>query len=268
MDMDPNVDIEQLVLALLQKRERDYMTVKQIVAGLPSAPRKRLGLTTSQSTAALLGKLTPHLGQGLQVYKGSRSSYIGRNLSPEDLILRRIEQKSGISSKQLGTQLPMAKKPYITALNTLLNAGAVVCTLRENHTPCLMLADTHNLFLETPSVAPEDVGSAVKDAYDGPEDVGSAIKDAYDAPEDTRTAFKDAYDRVGQGRDFVRIHRLRDALGWSHERFDQVLIDLMADYTVELHGGDPSLLTVADLHDSYTDPHGTLYITLSWRGRP
>jgi hypothetical protein len=252
--MDTNVDIEQLVLALLQKRERDYMTVKQIVAGLPSAPRKRLGLTTSQSTAALLGKLTPYLGQGLQVYKGGRSSYIGRNLSPEDLILRRIEQKSGISSKQLGAQLPMAKKPYITVLNTLLNAGAVVCTLRENHTPCLMLADTHHSFLETPSVAPEDVGLAVQDAYD--------------APEDTRTAFKDAYDRVGQGRDFVRIHRLRDALGWPHERFDQVLIDLMADYTVELHGGDPSLLTVADLHDSYTDPHGTLYITLSWRGRP
>jgi hypothetical protein len=254
MDMDPNVDIEQLVLALLQKRERDYMTVKQIVAGLPSAPRKRLGLTTSQSTAALLGKLTPHLGQGLKVYKGSRSSYIGRNLSPEDLILRRIEQKSGISSKQLGTQLPMAKRPYITVLNALLNAGAVVCTLRENHTPCLMLADTHHSFLETPSVAPEDVGLAVQDAYD--------------APEDTRTAFKDAYDRVGQGRDFVRIHRLRDALGWPPERFDQVLIDLMADYTVELHGGDPSLLTAADLHDSYTDPHGTLYITLSWRGRP
>jgi hypothetical protein len=48
MHMDPLVDIEQLVLALLQKRKRDYLTVKQIVAGLPSAPRKRLALSTSQ----------------------------------------------------------------------------------------------------------------------------------------------------------------------------------------------------------------------------
>lgn len=240
MHMDPLIDIEQLVLALLQKRKRDYLTVKQIVAGLPSAPRKRLALATSQSTAALLGKLAPHLGQRLQVYKGSRSSYIGRNLPSEELILRRIEQQPGVSSKQLGTQLPMAKKPYITALNALLQSGAVVCTLRENHTPCLMLADTHSPLSETPSVAPGDA----------------------------RSAFKDAYDRVGQGRDFVRIHRLRDTLGWSRERFNQVLTDLMADYTVELHGGDPSLLTAVALHDSYTDPHGTLYITLSWRGRP
>jgi len=41
----------------------------------------------------------------------------------------------------------------------------------------------------------------------------------------------------------------------------------MGDYTVELHGGDPSLLTAADLHNSYTDEHGTLFMTLSWRGR-
>ena len=254
MDTDLLVDIEQLVLALLQKRERDYLTVKQIVAGLPSAPRKRLALATSQSTAALLGKLTPYLGQRLQIYKNSRSSYIGRHLSPEDLILRRIAQKPGVSSKQLGTQLPMAKKLYLTALNTLLKSGAVVCTLRENHTPCLMPAATRFPLPEPLSVAPEDVHAA--------------FKNVDEAPEDVHAAFKNVYERVGQGRDFVRIHRLREALGWPRERFDQVLKDLMADYTVELHGGDPSLLTAADLHDSFTDAHGTLYITLSWRGRP
>ncbi len=255
MDMDPTADIEQLVLTLLQKRERDYLTVKQIVAGLPAALRKHLALTTSQSTAVQLGKLIVHLGQRLQVYKGSRSTYIGHTLSPEDLILRRIEQKPGVSSKQLGTQLPMAKKPYIVALNALLKSGAVVCTLREDHTPCLLLAATHIPLSETLSVAPGDVRMAFKDAHDV-------------APGDVRMAFKDAYDKVGQGRDFVRIHRLRDALGWSREHFDQVVLDLMADYTVELHGGDPSLLTAADLRDSFTAPHGTLYITLSWRGRP
>jgi hypothetical protein len=61
---------------------------------------------------------------------------------------------------------------------------------------------------------------------------------------------------------------LRDALKWPRERFDQVLADLWADYTVELHGGDPSRLSPADRHDSFHDAHGTLYITLSWRGRP
>ncbi len=238
MNMEPIVNTEQLVLTLLQKRDRDYLTVKQIVAGLPSAARKRLALTASQSTTALLGKLAPQLGERLQIYKGSRSSYIGYKSSPEDLILRRIQQKPGVSSKQLGTLLPMSKKPYMTALNALLKSGVIICTLRDNHTPCLMLAESPPPISEAPVIARED----------------------------TRSALKTAYDRVGQGRDFVRIHRLRDALGWARERFDQVLIEMMADYTVELHGGEPSLLTATELRNSFTDPNGTVYITLSWRG--
>lgn len=242
MDTDRLVDVEQLVLALLQKQGKDYLTVKQVVAGLPSAPRKRLGLRASQPVAALLRQLTPHLGQRLHVYKGSRSSYIGRNLSPEELIVGRIRQRPGISSKQLGTQLPLMKKPYLTALNALLKTGAVVCTLRDNHTPCLMLVGAQVPLPETTSVESVESG-------------------------DDRLAFKAVYDEVGQGSDFVRIHRLREALEWTRERFERVLMDLMGDYTVELHGGDPSLLTAADLHNSYTDEHGTLFMTLSWRGR-
>ena len=242
MNTDRIVDVEQLVLALLQKQGKDYLTVKQVVAGLPSAPRKRLGLTTSQPVAALLRQLTPHLGQRLQVYKGSRSSYIGRNLSPEELILRCIRQKPGVSSKQLGTQLPLVKKTYLAALNALLKTGAVICTLRDNHTPCLMIVDAPAPLPEPTSVEPVESG-------------------------DDRSAFQAAYDEVGRGSDFVRIHRLREALEWPRERFERVLRDLMGDYTVELHGGDPSLLTATDLRNSYTDEHGTLFITLSWRGR-
>jgi len=242
MVIDPLIDVEQLVLALLQKQGKDYLTVKQVVAGLSSAPRKRLGLTASQPVAALLRQLTPHLGPHLQVYKGSRSSYIGRNLSPEELIVGRIRQRPGISSKQLGAQLPLMKNPYLTALNALLKTGAVVCTLRDNHTPCLMIVEVQVPLPETTSVESVELG-------------------------DDRFAFKAAYDEVGQGSDFVRIHRLREALEWTRERFERVLMDLRGDYTVELHGGDPSLLTAADLHNSYTDEHGTLFMTLSWRGR-
>jgi len=240
MATDPPFDIEQQLLAVLQKQGRDYLTVKQMVAGLPSALRQQLALTINQPITAMLRKLTPYLGQRLQVYKGARSSYIGHKLPPEELILRRLRQRSGVSSKQLGTQLPMAKTPYIAALNTLLKTGTVRCTLRENHTPYLMIA-------EAPAALPETASS------------GSA---------DDRAAFKSAYDRVGQGEDFVRIHRVYDGLGWPRERFERVLIDLMTDYTIELHGGDPSRLSAAELRHSFTDAHGTLYLTLSWRGQP
>ena len=80
-------------------------------------------------------------------------------------------------------------------------------------------------------------------------------------------AFHAAYSTIGQGRSFVRIHRLRDALPWPRERFERVLRGLLADYTVELHGGDPAVMTAEELHDSFTDADGTLYIALSWRGQ-
>lgn len=78
--------------------------------------------------------------------------------------------------------------------------------------------------------------------------------------------FYAAYQTLGSGRDFVRIHRLRDALGWPREVFDRVLATLAAEYRVELHGGDPGRLSVEELDGAYRDAHGTLYLTVSWRG--
>ncbi len=70
---------------------------------------------------------------------------------------------------------------------------------------------------------------------------------------------------MGEQLDFVRIHRVREHLGWSDERFDAVLETLRADYTIELHGGDPSMLTPNQRAASYQDPSGPMFITLSWR---
>ena len=76
-------------------------------------------------------------------------------------------------------------------------------------------------------------------------------------------AFKAAYNRIGKGRGFVRIHRMRDFLKWDREKFDRVLTALLADYAVEIHRGDPSVMTEKEIRDSYTDENGTLHITLS-----
>jgi hypothetical protein len=84
------------------------------------------------------------------------------------------------------------------------------------------------------------------------------------APEPQR--FYEAYQAIGHGQDFVRLHRLREALGWPREDFDRVLETLVAAYRVELHGGDPSRLSTEELEGSYRDAYGTLYLTVSWRG--
>jgi hypothetical protein len=237
MDQPHLSDVAQDIQRILQTRGKDYLTIRQISACLSRRVRQQLNLTTRPSTADVLKKLTPWLGERLQVYHGPASVYIGQKRSPAELILQRVQQHPGISPKQLGLGLPLSKRTYITALNDLLGTGTVVCTFKENHMPMLHLS----------SHAPAQ---------------GAAQASA----EDDRLAFHAAYYAVGHGRSFVRIHRLRDALPWPRARFDRVLRVLLADYTVELHGGDPSVMTEEELRHSFTDADGTLYIAMSWRG--
>jgi len=82
--------------------------------------------------------------------------------------------------------------------------------------------------------------------------------------DDDRREFQGAYRAVGKGRDFVRIHYVRENLGWPSDDFEYVLNALSAEYTIELHGGDPSQLSREEINDSYM-MNGTLYLTFSWR---
>ena len=198
-------------------------------------------LASPRAIPPLMCSKNSHPGS-VRVYKCftvPTSIYIGQKRAPAELILQRVQQHPGMSPKQLGLGLPLSKRTYITALNDLLGAGTVVCTFKDNHMPMLHLSS------HTP------VQGTVQ-ASDG----------------DDRLVFHSAYNDVGHGRSFVRIHRLRDALPWPRERFDRVLQALVADYTVELHGGDPSVMTEEELRHSFTDADGTLYIALSWRGHP
>src|SRR5215470_15044280 len=135
-------DLEHDIMRVLQKRGKAYLTVRQIVTSLRTHVRQQLGLTKSHSTAELLKKLTPLLGASLQVYRGSRSIYIGQKLAPTELILHRVRQSPGISPKQLGLGLPLSKHSYIATLNALLETGTVVCTFKDNHMPVLHIART------------------------------------------------------------------------------------------------------------------------------
>ena len=237
MDQTHLSNVAQDIERILHKRGKDYLTVRQISASLSRCVRQQLSLTTCHATADMLKKLTPWLGESLQVYHGPTSIYIGQKRSPAELILQRVQQHPGISPKQLGLGLPLSKRHYITALNNLLSTGTVVCTFKDNLMPMLRLS----------SHAPVQ---------------GTAQA----STEDDHLVFHTAYNTVGHGRSFVRIHRLRDALAWPRARFDGVLRALLADYTVELHGGDPSVMTEEELRHSFTDADGTLYIALSWRG--
>ncbi|KPA18560.1 hypothetical protein MHK_001222 [Candidatus Magnetomorum sp. HK-1] len=89
-----------------------------------------------------------------------------------------------------------------------------------------------------------------------------------DTPESKIKAFKAAYDKIGNGRGFVRIHKIRERLKWSQKEFEKVLKDLIHDLTIEVSGGDPSIMSEKEIEDSYIDPRtGFLFITLTWWGK-
>jgi hypothetical protein len=96
------------------------------------------------------------------------------------------------------------------------------------------------------------------------EALGLVIKTSLSTPQ-ARQQWCAAYNVIGKGKGFVRLHRIREALGWPRDEFDRVLETLVAGYHVELHGGDPSRLSPAEVADSCQDAHGTLYLTVSWR---
>ena len=105
---------------------------------------------------------------------------------------------------------------------------------------------------------------AIERLLETDEPVGSQTIVSPPLPE--RDAFYQAYLAVGHGRNFVRIHRLRSSLAWSRDRFDTVLRQLAAVYVIELHEGDPSRMTAAEIEDSYQEPGGMMSLCMSWRG--
>ncbi len=238
-DGDIRFDIEQAIVDMLTRTGKSYLTVGRVRQHLPISLLRQLGLSRKSGNPQVLTALGAAVGDRLRIYKGPRALYMGLNLSDDAVVLDKLKQKPGVSSKALAGRLPMLKRDVVACLNRLIESGHVRCTFNHNYLVALWPA------------APAAIQPSA----------------AHPLPEQNLKAlFKETYDRIGKGRGFVRIHRLRDALGWPDQTFDRLLKDLMAAYAVELHGGDPSMLSETEIRQSFVDEYGTLYITLSWWG--
>ncbi len=245
------MDIEKLISDFLKKKGKDYLTVNAVKDGIGAAARRELGITDKTSASDALKKLKPYLDGELQAFSGSKSTYIGFRLSPREIILKKINEKPGVTSKSLGSGgIPMLKKEFLSNLNALLESGAVICTLGEDYSARLKVS-------ERTVEAGATTAPPARSADGSPGAVPTA---------DDRAAFKAAYNEVGKGRGFVRIHRIRETLGWPRERFDRVLAGLRANLAVALHVGDPSTLKEEEIRNSFMDESGALFITMTWKG--
>ena len=79
---------------------------------------------------------------------------------------------------------------------------------------------------------------------------------------------RSAYDRFVREYlgGYVPVFKVRRALEWPKERFDQVMRDLneRREPVVELHGGDPRNYRDDEIADSYTS-RSNLYLLMRWR---
>ncbi|MDM8518046.1 hypothetical protein QUF76_17760, partial [Desulfobacterales bacterium HSG16] len=256
---DDRPDIEKEISALLKKKDKDFLTITQVIQGISIKTLRYSGLNKKSKLKEIQKKLTPVLGRTLSFYQGARSTYIGLSMPNEQIVLNMIRKKTKISAAQLIQYLPMLKANGICAINDLLTKGVIKSAINESY----------KIFLSQSDASSKNVQVLQKNQAENQTENQAKNQTKSQIRQDTEKkdlkAFKSAYDKVGRGRNFVLIHLIREYLKWPEERFDQVLAQLAGQYRIELQGGDPSAMTQKQIAGSFTDEKGRLRITVSWR---
>lgn len=234
------MEVRESIIKVLNKAGKPFITVRRLRDSLPAKLAEELGIRKRVSSISeTVEKISPFFGDALAVFKGARTRYVGFNKSVDEMILDRLKEKSEISSRQLKNALPITNAVFIEAVNRLLRENRIGVELHPStHIPCRFLIQENR-----------EVGTSRAEGDD---------------PEKEIAAFYNAYKNAGRGRRFVRIHLLRDALGWPAEKFDRVLEQLAGDFKIELQYGDPGTLTEEEKKRSYMDEKGNLRITVTW----
>ncbi len=233
-------NLRKRIESALDRTERDHLTVPQAVRSLPKRLRRALGIEGESKAGRVAERIRPYLDDAFRIRKGQRSLCLCRAIADRELVFREAARRPGLTSKQLKTKLPLPESEFLPALNSLLQSGDLSCTLNREHRALVSPVEQS---AEAPPAREQGQGSLSREE---------------------RSAFRQAYETAGSGRRFVRIHRIREHLQWPRERFDRVLAELRRSFEVQLHGGDPSSMTEAEVRDSYRDEQGRLYIALTW----
>jgi len=239
-------EAEKNMFQYLENAKKNYIPIKDMVRKIPKGIRSRLDIKTSFPAKKLRQQMDRIMGKRLKIYPGKRTTYIGKNIVPEDLIILTIKKHPDISLGLLFQKLPFSKKQSSEKINELIEKGVLLTRINEKMTVFFSL--------KTPPKAdePETSKKLKQDKFNGKK-------------KNDEKAFQEAYKYVGKGRNFVRIHRIREKLNWPKEKFDNILKSLMASYKVEIHGGDPSSMSEKEILNSFMDENGRVFLTISWR---
>ncbi len=247
--------INHAVLKAIQKEKSGYINIKSLIVGFPVEIKINLGFEKTVKAKNFtakdaLDRLGPHLDENVQIYQKGSLIYLSLD-SRDVMVLRRLRHaKSSPTFKMLRKNVaPLSADGFAQAVNELLADGKVKCFFRGDH-PVLSAADS----------VPVKVSEDMKPVREK-----EAKKDDAESGKDPE-AFRAAMDVVGKGRRMVYIYMVRRHLNWSRERFDGLIRNLRGQYHIQLHGGDPSVMTEDQVKDSFVDEKGVLHISVSWRG--
>ena len=233
------------------KVKKSYMPLK-----LKAVELKEFGLAAKPApTADQLEKaLSPYLGSELALLKkkpttakGKAILYLAYKLPHENFVKESLlTLKKAFSMKALADDIPLSMAEFIIVFNRMLNAGQ----LHVTEIDAKFAITAVHLVSGSPVTAATTPLSPIPEPVSGQND---------------RELFHAAFEKLDHGRIYVRICNMRRELGWSEERFNDVLNKLWTAGKIQLHAGDVSTLSEEDVHLSYVDENNFFYATLTWK---
>jgi len=232
--------IEQEIINILDKEEKDYVTLNSLKK--KGSIMRLLNLNKKPSQSDIKKKLQPHVHQAIRITEGfNQKWFAARNISDKELVFNSI-QSNPRSLPQLRKNFVLKTQRLLTIVPEMVSSGQLSFWLKSDK---FVMQLTANEFEQSKEMPQEEESCHIT--------------------ETDHQQMKEAYDHVGQGKSFVRIYQLREHLGWSRNRFDKTIEDLARKLMIQLHRSDPSVLSEEEIKNSYNDNDLGLCITLTWR---
>ncbi|MBF0622039.1 MAG: hypothetical protein HQL54_08940 [Magnetococcales bacterium] len=256
-----NIAIFEAINQRMNRHGRDYLSMAE-VKQLPKKVMDAASINKTMAVSKLAVSLRKILDRNNQFtlrtgYAGK--TYLARNQPLKRFLLAKLQNKpTGLSPRQLVQHLPLKKMEAIEILNELMAKAEVITHLSTDY----------GLNLR---VGPKPASHSATDEWLSDEKSVKSQPIPRKSPQSSNLgadiqAFRKVCEKMGHGQGFIRIHRVREDLGWESKRFDKTMLKLLEMDFIEIHGGDPSFLTPDEVAGSFRDHNGSLYVTMTWWG--
>ena len=262
----PETNLADLIEKIFRENHRNFMTLKQVVFHMPTQAKRDLGILNLTNAAEIQKILAPVLDSRRYVFhRRGTFIFVLEPKSHEEFILDTLDKKAR-TPKDIARLVPFSKKETANIIVDLINKNILNLTIDDDlQTRIHFNKKAQNNQPEdkpAPAPEPEKTPEAKPEPPASPE---SQKENPY--AEYTVENFRKAFHSLDNGRIYVRICDLRKTLGWPRAIFDSALKQLRDAKLIQLHVGDVTLMTPAEVQDCFVDENNFRMGTVTWHGR-